>query len=87
VHDQVDRIGRRVIQQRQARFDFFQPRLEAAAFPLVEGREAADDPLRQQASTSCGLEIRNIGAATTGKRRFCSSEAGSDIGSTPSNRD
>lgn len=42
VHNEVDRVGRGVVQQRQARFDFFQPGLETAAFALVECREAPD---------------------------------------------
>ena len=45
VHDQVHGIGRRIVQQRQARFDFFQPGLEAAAFALVERRETPHYPV------------------------------------------
>lgn len=45
VHDQVHGIGRRVVQLSQARFDFFQPGLEATAFALVERRETPNYPV------------------------------------------
>ncbi|MNH25955.1 hypothetical protein D3C79_859800 [compost metagenome] len=42
VHDQVDRIGRRLVEGCQAGFDFFEPGLEASAIALVQRRETAD---------------------------------------------
>ena len=38
-------VGRRVIQCGEARFDFFQPGLEPAAFALVKRRETPDHPV------------------------------------------
>jgi len=45
VDDEVDGVGRRVAQLRQARFDFLQPGLEATALALVERRETPDYPI------------------------------------------
>lgn len=80
VHDQVHGIGRGILQDGQARFDLLQPGLETAAFALVECREATDHAVATAGQDQFRLEIRNIGAATTGRRKRCSSKAGRDIG-------
>lgn len=45
VHDQVHCVGGRVLQCAQPRLDLFEPGLEATAFALVQGREAADQAI------------------------------------------
>lgn len=67
MHDQIDGIGRGVA--RQAGFDLVEPGGETGAPRWFSAGKLPTMPLLQQALTSAGLDTRNIGAATRGRRR------------------